>query len=295
LRRGNGGERRGRRTRVGASGDARQGRAGNDRAGGSGGCLRACLAAEAARLRGLGGDGTAAATVGDGRPVPSRTPAVNRVENTADRVGDAMDANRDASGSAKVRAGHASRQAKGGLSVGAHQAPASVSASGTADAMVHPGTAGGLPLLSPGGHPGGPGGPGGSYSPDLPQTAPQSVPSLSQIPSSAAAEGSYTVVIPPTGGMSKELCLKGDVNRCKTVTVSPTPGRTMVLRWAGNVGSTRPSFDVEPCPVGIAVTGERVGHRGQPVGGGRRPRAEPNHHQPGAVADGVSLRRLIPS
>jgi hypothetical protein len=198
---------------------------------------------------------TAVITAGDDGPAPSRTP-VQRAENAADRVGDAFDTDRETSVSAKVKTGRASRQAKGGLSADAHKAPASVSASGTADAIVHPGTAGGgVPQLSPGsGHPGGPGGPGNSGSPDLPQITPPSVPSLSQIPSSASAEGSYTVVIPPTGGSSKELCLKGEVDRCKTVTVPPTPGRTMVLRWAGSVGSTLLSFDVEPCPGGIAVT-----------------------------------------
>lgn len=196
---------------------------------------------------------TAVLTAGGDRPDQRRAPAAQRLESAADHLGDAIPAT-DASVAAKTKARRNSGQVEGRVSGSPEdqRARASVSAPGAANAVIHGGASGsGVPLLPPGS---GGSGPGGSYSPDLPDTAPPSVPSLSQLSSSASAEGSYTVVVPPTGGTSKELCLKGEVNRCKTITVPATPGRTIVLRWAGNAATTRPSFDIGPCRGGLEVT-----------------------------------------
>lgn len=205
----------------------------------------------------VGGVTAVVLSAGDDHPGPARR-SIQRVESTAGHVGDALDdagvRASSSSLSAKVKSRGASGKVKGAVSASSEEqrARASASVPGHGNVVVSGTASGGsAPVVPPSsGSPG----PGGPYSPEFPDLAAPSAPSLSQIPTSASAEGSYSVVVPPTEGTSKLLCLNGEVNRCKTITVSPTPGRTVVLRWTGNAGTTPPTFDVNHCRGGLSVT-----------------------------------------
>lgn len=200
--------------------------------------------------------GGAAAVVlsADDHTGPSHASPSRPVQSAAGHAGDAIQELAPGSVSAAVSAkGPRQAKVKGRVAASAEDGHvrASVAAPGSARAVVSAGGAtGGVPVVPP---PSRPGSGGGSPSPDLPEVDP-SLPSVSQLPDSTSAEGAYTVVVPATPGTAKRLCLSGEVSRCKTITVAPTPGRTLVLRWSGNAGATRPTFSLTPCPGGLSVT-----------------------------------------
>ena len=102
-------------------------------------------------------------------------------------------------------------------------------------------------------------------SPSLPPTpmpsVPTTLPSVSgvtvpTVPSgvSLSREGSYTLVVPGTTAVSKQLCLKGEVNKCQTVSVPALESQEVKVRYSGNASASVPIYSVGRCPGGLGVT-----------------------------------------
>jgi len=66
--------------------------------------------------------------------------------------------------------------------------------------------------------------------------------------------GTYTVTVPGTPAVSKKLCLSGEVNRCKTMSVPAVNAVSMTVDYSANAGTTPPTFSVTPCDGGLGVT-----------------------------------------
>ncbi|MEA2686170.1 MAG: hypothetical protein QOE93_1365 [Actinomycetota bacterium] len=67
-------------------------------------------------------------------------------------------------------------------------------------------------------------------------------------------EGSYTLTIPATPATSKKLCLSGEVDRCRTISVPALQAVSMTVSYAANASTTPPTFSVFPCAGGLGVT-----------------------------------------
>ncbi len=84
-------------------------------------------------------------------------------------------------------------------------------------------------------------------------------PSVPNVPTLATggslhAEGSFVVAVPPTAAMSKKLCLSGEVDWCKTITLPATPGTTLRVSYSGNTSAQAPTFAIVPCQGGTGAT-----------------------------------------
>ena len=102
----------------------------------------------------------------------------------------------------------------------------------------------------------GDGGSGGGWSVTAP-TAPNA-PAVTTpgAPSSASAysQGSFTLTVPGTGRVSKQLCLSGTVaNKCQTVTVPAVQPVQLTVSYSGNAGVDAPTFTTAPCAGGASV------------------------------------------
>jgi hypothetical protein len=67
-------------------------------------------------------------------------------------------------------------------------------------------------------------------------------------------EGSYTLTIPATPATSKKLCLSGEVDRCRTISVPALQAVSMTVSYKANASTTPPTFSVFPCAGGLGVT-----------------------------------------
>lgn len=109
------------------------------------------------------------------------------------------------------------------------------------------GTGGGqtpAPVTGTGG--GSTGGSGDTLTPPTTPTIPTDV--------SLYREGSYTLTIPATPATSKNLCLSGEVDRCRTISVPALQAVSMTVSYKANASTTPPTFSVFPCPGGLGVT-----------------------------------------
>lgn len=134
-----------------------------------------------------------------------------------------------------------------GTSSGAGGVGASIVTGGTGAPTSTGGSTGSQqPISGPGSGPAG-GGSGGSgvTAPAVP-TAPSSV--------SLHRQGSYTLVVPGTPSVNKNLCLSGEVNRCRNLSVPALQGATVTVRYSGNASASAPTFGVFPCEGGLGVT-----------------------------------------
>ena len=115
--------------------------------------------------------------------------------------------------------------------------------------ITPPASGGGDVGGSPSGNSGGTGGSPGPASSVVPAVTAPAVPSSA----SAHSEGSFTVVVPGTAKVSKELCLSGEVNRCHKVTVPALRPVELRVSYSGNAGVRAPTFTTAPCPGGLSV------------------------------------------
>lgn len=70
---------------------------------------------------------------------------------------------------------------------------------------------------------------------------------------SAFDHGSYSVVVPGTPGVSKQLCLSGAVDRCRSVTVAPLAPTTVTVTYSSNISPQPPTFTLGQCAGGLSV------------------------------------------
>jgi hypothetical protein len=71
---------------------------------------------------------------------------------------------------------------------------------------------------------------------------------------SAYSQGSFTLTVPGTGRVSKQLCLSGTVaNKCQTVTVPAVQPVQLTVSYSGNAGVDAPTFTTAPCAGGASV------------------------------------------
>ena len=71
---------------------------------------------------------------------------------------------------------------------------------------------------------------------------------------SGHSQGSFTVAVPGTGRISKELCLSGTAaNRCQTITVPAVRPVDVTVAYSGNTGAQAPTFTPASCPGGVLV------------------------------------------
>lgn len=93
--------------------------------------------------------------------------------------------------------------------------------------------------------------------PSVPTTVP-GVPSVT-VPTLPGAvslfrEGSFTLIVPGTTAVSKQLCLKGEANKCQTVSVPALESQEVTVSYSGNASAAAPSYRVEPCSGGLGAT-----------------------------------------
>lgn len=124
----------------------------------------------------------------------------------------------------------------GGLSTPATGGPSGTSAGGQVT----------TPPAGPAGGSGGTGGSGGNGGNLTPPTVPSDV--------SLHRDGTYTVTVPGTSVPDKELCLKGEINRCRVVKVPAVGGVSMTVSYTGNTSTTAPTHSVFRCKGGLGVT-----------------------------------------
>ncbi len=102
-----------------------------------------------------------------------------------------------------------------------------------------------------GGNTGGSGGNGGGTTPGTPGLP--AAPTVAA-PESLHSHGSFTVAVPPTSGVSKQLCLSGEVDHCQKITLPATPGTTLRVSYSGNASAKAPTFTPVSCRGGTGVT-----------------------------------------
>ncbi len=139
---------------------------------------------------------------------------------------------------------------------------ASGSATGAAGGAGGAGAGGGATTPSGGGSaPGsgsgsGSGGGAGSGGQGVTTTTVPATPPVPTAPSgeSLYAAGQYDLVVPGTASVSKKLCLRGEVNRCRTINVPALTKVTVTLSYSGNASASVPTYAVTPCKGGLGVT-----------------------------------------
>ena len=141
---------------------------------------------------------------------------------------------------------------------GTVQAPSGGSLGAGAGSSGGSGGSGSTPAGAPASGGNTPGGatPGGSVSisPGPAPTAPQT--DVPPAPSSLAAhsDGSFTVVVPGSDRVSKQLCLSGTAaNKCQTITVPALRPVELTVSFSGNAGTDKPTFTPSTCPGGTSV------------------------------------------
>jgi hypothetical protein len=65
--------------------------------------------------------------------------------------------------------------------------------------------------------------------------------------------GTYTVVVPGSLAVSKQLCLSGAVERCKTVSVPALQPIVLTVSYTSNISTEAPTFTVGTCAGGYSV------------------------------------------
>lgn len=164
-------------------------------------------------------------------------------------------ANGEVSGSASAGASTpiAVGGAGGGISVGVNLPKVSLPPVSTPKLGSVPGDGATVPSL--------PSAPSPSLPPTPMPSVPTTLPSFSgvtvpTVPSgvSLSREGSYTLVVPGTTAVSKQLCLKGEVNKCQTVSVPALESQEVEVRYSGNASASVPNYSVGWCPGGLGVT-----------------------------------------
>ena len=131
---------------------------------------------------------------------------------------------------------------------------ASGSASGASGSAT--GSAGGGGATTPSGGGSGSGGGAGSGGQGVTTTTVPATPPVPTAPSgeSLYAAGQYDLVVPGTASVSKKLCLRGEVNRCRTINVPALTKVTVTLSYSGNASASVPTYAVTPCKGGLGVT-----------------------------------------
>lgn len=66
--------------------------------------------------------------------------------------------------------------------------------------------------------------------------------------------GRYTITIPGTAPITKQLCLSGAVDRCTTVSVGALEPVTFAVSYSSNISRTPPTFTPGLCSGGFTVT-----------------------------------------
>lgn len=137
--------------------------------------------------------------------------------------------------STDARIGTSSGAGGTGVSLGTGGTGATIGSGGTPSPNSGPGAA------SDGGGSGGP----SVTAPTVP-TAPGGV--------SLYRQGSYSLVVPGTPSVDKKLCLSGEVDRCRTLSVPALQGVNVTVSYSANASASAPTFATFACPGGLGVT-----------------------------------------
>jgi hypothetical protein len=165
--------------------------------------------------------------------------------------GDANVSGSGLSGGASTKAGTPAGATAGATTSGSPSAPGSIgTSSGVSGVGASIVTGGPGAPISTGGSTGSQqpsGGSGGSgvTAPTVP-SAPSGV--------SLHRQGSHTLVVPGTPSVNKKLCLSGEVNRCRNLSVPALQGATVTVKYSGNASASAPTFGTFPCEGGLGVT-----------------------------------------
>ena len=205
------------------------------------GTVRLVSRADAAGTSGAGGATAKGGPAGrDGRQLSSGAPATPAAPLAGTRASSNGGAGGGPSGGSASGGGTVQAPSGGSLGAGSGSSGGS-GGSGTTPGGA-PGSGGNTPVGSV------------SISPGPAPTAPKT--NVPPAPSSLTAhsEGSFTVVVPGSDRVSKQLCLNGTAaDKCQIITVPALKPVELTVNFSGNAGTDKPTFAPASCPGGVLV------------------------------------------